>query len=155
LIRDADADGEKGNIMMRFWQSVVKVVGAGLCALVCLTACGVAFAASDARRPEKWYQDQWCRSHDGDVEVILPDRTRCDCLTEKNAVEFDFGKKWAEAVGQALYYSTQTNKKAGIVLIIESDKDLKYIERLKAIIRGYDLSVDVWAMDKNGVERAL
>ncbi len=28
--------------------------------------------------PEKWYQERWCREHGGQVEVVLPDKTRCD-----------------------------------------------------------------------------
>jgi hypothetical protein len=26
--------------------------------------------------PEKWYQEQWCEAHRGQVEVVLPDGTR-------------------------------------------------------------------------------
>jgi hypothetical protein len=62
--------------------------------------------------PERWYQERWCAEKGGAVEVVLSDRTRCDCLTDENAVEFDFGTKWAEAIGQALYYSIQTGKRA-------------------------------------------
>jgi hypothetical protein len=49
---------------------------------------------------EKWYQERWCAEKGGEAEVVLPDRTRCDCLTDENAVELDFGPKWAEAIGQ-------------------------------------------------------
>ena len=41
--------------------------------------------------PEKWYQEKWCQAHRGQVEVALPDGTRCDCLTDTHAIEFDFG----------------------------------------------------------------
>lgn len=60
--------------------------------------------------PEKWYQERWCKEHGGKAEVMLEDRTRCDCLTKSHAIEFDFGPKWAESIGQALYYSIQTGK---------------------------------------------
>ena len=63
--------------------------------------------------PERWYQQKWCEAHKGQVEVVLPDGTRCDCVTETHAIEFDFGNNWAEAVGQSAYYSLQTDKKAG------------------------------------------
>jgi hypothetical protein len=39
-------------------------------------------------------------AHRGQVEVVLPDGTRCDCLTETHAIEFDFGRGWGEAIGQ-------------------------------------------------------
>ena len=41
--------------------------------------------------PEKWYQQNWCEVHNGRVEVALPDGTRCDCVTDTHAIEFDFG----------------------------------------------------------------
>ena len=41
--------------------------------------------------PEKWYKERWCREQGGQVEVVLPDKTRCDCVTDTHAVEFDFG----------------------------------------------------------------
>jgi hypothetical protein len=40
----------------------------------------------------------------------------------------DFGNNWAEAIGRSSYYSLQTDKKPGIVLIMESMKDRKYID---------------------------
>ena len=38
------------------------------------------------------------------------------------AVEFDFAEKWAEAVGQALYYALKTGKKPAVVLIMEDPR---------------------------------
>ncbi len=95
---------------------------------------------------EKWYQEKWCAEQKGRVEVRLPDKTRCDCLTDEYAIEFDFGPKWAEAIGQSLYYSIQTGKKPGIVLILESDKDYKYWIRLNTVIDEYHLSIKTWIM---------
>ena len=91
---------------------------------------------------ERWYQDKWCLEHGGQAEYQLPDLTRCDCLTDKNAIEFDFAAKWYEAVGQALYYSLQTGKRAGIVLIIESEDDMKYWYRLNSTVQHFGLPVD-------------
>jgi len=54
--------------------------------------------------PEKWYQENWCEEHRGQVEVSLPDGTRCDCLTDTHSIEFEFGNNWAEAVGQSAYW---------------------------------------------------
>ena len=96
---------------------------------------------------EKYYQQKWCKEKGGQVEVVLPDRTRCDCLTSTNAIEFDFGEKWAESIGQALYYSIQTGKKAGIGLILEESKDNKYWIRLNTIIQHYKLPIDTWKIE--------
>jgi hypothetical protein len=94
--------------------------------------------------PEKWYQVKWCEAHKGRVEVALPDGARCDCITDTHVIEFDFGSKWTEAVGQSIYYSLQTEKKAGIVLILEKMKDRKYWFRMITTIDHYNLPIDTW-----------
>ena len=94
--------------------------------------------------PEKYYQKNWCEINHGTLEYTLPDGTRVDCLTEDYAVEFDFAPKWAESVGQSLYYAKKTAKKPGIVLIIESGKDFKYYYRVKTLCNDYKISL--WYM---------
>ncbi len=94
--------------------------------------------------PEKWYQQIWCGVHNGRVEVALPDGTRCDCVTATHAIEFDFGSNWAEAIGQSAYYSLQTKKKPGVVLILETMKDKKYWIRLNTTIELFNLPIDTW-----------
>lgn len=96
--------------------------------------------------PEKYYQDKWCTAHHGQTEVVLEDQTRADCITTSHAIEFDFGKKWAESLGQALYYSLQTGKRAGIVLILERPEDRKCFIRLNSTIQHFGLLVDTWEM---------
>lgn len=98
------------------------------------------------QQPESYYVNQWCQ---GEIELVLPDRTRCDCVTDTHAIEVDFGSKWYQAVGQALYYSLQTGKRAGIALIVESPKDLKYWLRLNSTIEHHGLPIDTWRIDGN------
>ena len=76
--------------------------------------------------------------------MVLPGKTRCDCVTDTHAIEFDFGSGWAESIGQGLHYSSMTKKKAGIVLILETIKDRKYWIRLKNTIEHFDLPIDTW-----------
>jgi len=102
------------------------------------------FASHDHK--EKWYQEHWCAANQGNVEVILPDKTRADCITATHAVEFDFGEKWAEAIGQSLYYALQTGKRAGVVLIIETPDDRKYFIRLNSTIEHFKLPIDAWEL---------
>ena len=103
-------------------------------------------AEAGHRHPEKYYQEKWCAEHGGQAEVVLPDQTRADCITSTHAVEHDFGPKWAEAIGQALYYSLQTGKRAGIVLILEKPADRKYWIRLNSTIQHFGLPIDAWEM---------
>jgi hypothetical protein len=72
-------------------------------------------------------------------------QSRCDCVTDTHAIEFDFGSNWAEAIGQSSYYSIQTKKKAGIVLILESMKDRKFWIRLNTTIEHFKLPIDTWS----------
>ena len=83
--------------------------------------------------PESYYQKQWCERWHGQQEFLLKDSCRVDCLTKNYAVEFDFAPKWAEAVGQSLYYASRTGKKPAIILILETKKDWVYYNRLKRI----------------------
>ena len=76
--------------------------------------------------------------------MVLPVGTRCDCVTDTHAIEFDFGNNWAEAVGQSSYYSIQTKKRAEIALILESMKDRKYWIRLNICIEHFNLPIDTW-----------
>lgn len=81
---------------------------------------------------ERVYQTQWCKAHNGEMEYRLNDKARVDCVTDTLAVEFDFANKWAECVGQALYYGRQTKKQPACVLIMENEEtDLKYLYRLR------------------------
>ncbi|MDM8557769.1 hypothetical protein [Candidatus Parabeggiatoa sp. HSG14] len=103
---------------------------------------------------EKWYQEQWCQEQGGEMEVVLKDATRCDCITDTHAVEMDFADNWYAAVGQSSHYSLQTGKRAGIVLILESPDDKTHWERLINLVDKSELSIDVWAVG-DGVDSEI
>jgi hypothetical protein len=88
------------------------------------------------------------------MEVVLKDGSRCDCLTDTYAVEFDFGAKWAESIGQSLNYSAQTGKRPGIVLILERPGDERYLERIRTVNRAFGLGITIWTIDRHGQERS-
>ncbi len=100
-------------------------------------------AAGAAPHHERYYQRAWCAAAGGRAEVTLPDRTRADCITASHAIEFDFGSKWAESIGQSLYYATVTGRHAGIVLITPVDK-YRYWLRLNTVIDQYRLPITTW-----------
>ncbi len=94
--------------------------------------------------PEKEYQELWCLKAGGTLEEVLPDKTRVDCITEKYAVEIDFAEKWAEAVGQALYYGLITEKLPAVLLIVESPADRRYLDRI--IVVAANVGISVWTI---------
>ena len=93
---------------------------------------------------EAYYQELWCTEQKGQMEYVLPDFTRVDCLTEDHAIEFDFANKWAESIGQALHYGMMTGKKPGIVLIIEKPKQFVYYNRIVPLCEKYGITL--WTM---------
>lgn len=93
---------------------------------------------------EKVYQDKWCSEHGGVTEYRLDDLARVDCLTDEYSVEFDFGKKWAESVGQSLFYAEKTGKRPGVVLILESADDDRFLKRLITVTARYGITT--WTM---------
>lgn len=101
------------------------------------------FAQAKHLHTEKWYQERSCS---GEVEYRLEDGKRVDCLTDTHAIEHDFADKVYECAGQALYYASQTGKKPGCKLIIESEKDCKYIKPLREINRAFGLNIKIWTV---------
>ena len=93
------------------------------------------------KKYERYYQTELCNRLDGVMEYRLPDRTRVDCLTQEYAIEVDFAKKWAESIGQSLYYAKMTDKMPAIGLILDSDKDKRYLKRLSLIAKAYDIKI--------------
>lgn len=82
----------------------------------------------------------------GEAEVVLADGSRCDCVTGGHAIEFDFGAKWAEAIGQALHYGALTGLRPGVVLILETPADLRGLDRLRRTIHAYGLPIATWTI---------
>lgn len=65
-------------------------------------------------------ENQLLPVYGGEQEVRLWDGSRVDIATDSVAWEVDWADKslkWAEAVGQSLYYAAVTGKKPGIILI--------------------------------------
>ena len=97
---------------------------------------------------EKVYQEHFCKEFGGITEYRLKDKTRVDCLIDTHAIEVDFAKKWAESIGQSLYYASQTSRKPAVLLIMEDEKrDEKYLKRLKNVSLTHN--IDVWVINKN------
>ena len=70
----------------------------------------------------------------GTIEHKLYDKTRIDCLTNIYAIEFDFANKWAECIGQSLWYAKVTGNIPQCYLIIEKPNDCKHIPRISSIV---------------------
>ena len=87
---------------------------------------------------ERYYQEAFCERLGGVTEYRLSDRTRVDCLSGTYAVEVDFAPKWAEGIGQALFYAQMTGR-APAVALIAGKKDGRYIRRLDTVAKKYGI----------------
>ncbi|RYD19912.1 MAG: hypothetical protein EOP88_17135 [Verrucomicrobiaceae bacterium] len=110
-------------------------------------ACGIAFlTAAEAKtaQPERWYQERVAAVLQGKMEVRVEDG-RVDVLTGTHAIEVEFAAKWKNSIGQALWYAMQTNKAAGIVIVIEDAKrDRPDAIRLGSLIASQKLPIKLW-----------
>lgn len=98
-------------------------------------------ASSTNKYYEKYYQTLLCNELAGEMEYVLSDRTRIDCLTDEYAIEVDFAKKWAEGIGQSLYYAHMTGKKPAVGLIVDMKKEERFLKRLDVIAKKYNIRV--------------
>lgn len=96
-------------------------------------------------------ETEWATAHaddfDAQNEVRLWDRTRCDYVTDTHAIEIDWAKtgKWAEAVGQAMYYSIVLDKKPGIIMLVkDQNTDRKYVYRCQTVCA--KLGIKLWVV---------
>ena len=93
------------------------------------------------KKHEKYYQTKMCNKLGGKIEYVLFDKTRVDCLTKEYAIEVDWAKKWAEGIGQALYYAEITHRKPAVGLIVGDSKDDKYLKRLRTVAKEFNIKV--------------
>jgi len=90
------------------------------------------------------FQRRFC--HGMLQERTLPTGARPDCLSGTHAIEVEFTKKWAEAIGQALHYAAETNLKPGIILVCKKDESrcLRHIFRAESTLSHWKLPITVW-----------
>lgn len=97
---------------------------------------------------EKFYQKIFCQKLNGITEYVLDDRSRVDCLSSTYAFEVDFANKWAESIGQSLFYAIKTDKDPAVLLIMErGQKDIKYLKRFNTVAKKH--GIQLFTIDRN------
>ncbi len=74
-------------------------------------------------------------------EFRLDDGTRVDLLFPQQACEIDWADKWAEGVGQSVYYGLKTRRGPLVILLAKKDGWEKYRDRVQYC------GVDCWVFD--------
>jgi hypothetical protein len=105
--------------------------------------------SQEVKRLEKDYQKVFAEYIHGQTEYVLEDRARVDIITEQYAIEVDYAHKWAESIGQSLYYGMMTNRFSGVLLII-TEYDGVYINRLVVVAKIHNIKI--WTINKNTLE---
>ena len=105
--------------------------------------------SSYAIEKEEFYSNIFCEELSGQSQFKLKDLSRVDCLTETHAFEVDWadGMKVYEAIGQSLYYASQTGKKPGILLLIRKDNSEKHIRKVQEVIISFNLPIELVVID--------
>jgi hypothetical protein len=80
-----------------------------------------------------------------EVEFRLWDGSRVDFLLNGQAIEIDWSKKWAEGIGQALYYARITGKKP-VVLLLSTNPTEDAKHHYRATVAAGD-TVKLWIFD--------
>ncbi len=126
-----------------------SVLASSLLALLTgLFVCGPAHAQSD-----RALQARYCAGMQ--LEYRMPDGARADCLSPTYIIEVDFSEKWAESIGQALFYASWTadlpigQRKAGIILICHRSRAActNHSARLYRVVQDYRLPLTIWDCD--------
>ena len=94
-------------------------------------------------RTEADYVALLCSQLGGIPEYRTPAGARVDCLTDTQAIEFDWVNKWYEGITQALYYAMLTERQAAVALIEKGNSPQQYVARARALIDFYALPVVV------------
>lgn len=119
-------------------RDLLPIVGVAMM-LASLVVCGWA-----RLHRESWYQERLAEAMGGVLEYRLPDGTRVDLLTETEAIEVDFAPKWAESIGQALWYAAQTGRRPAVALIVSGPRDARYSARIRAVSERFGLGLTVY-----------
>ena len=118
---------------------------AALLALVC--------AAPAHAFPEKRVQDCVCHGMEREVSV---GGTRADCMDGASVTEIDRTEKWAEAIGQVLYYASQTQLRPRVVLFCDEAAGLclAHALRFEAAVATIDVRIELVRIDGSQIAAA-
>lgn len=105
---------------------------------------GMAKVRGGAKEIDLKVWQAWCLQHEGNVNMVLPDNSICDCLTKTHAIAFASEESWLEAIGKSLHGALTTGKEPAIVVFIQQDEEQSYILQLNAIIKHFKLPIFLW-----------
>jgi serine kinase of HPr protein (carbohydrate metabolism regulator) len=94
---------------------------------------------------EEVYQAYFAEKAMGEMNYKLPDNSTIDILTKFYVIEITYPEDLYEAIGKALFQSIIMNKLPGIVVIVETEEDVKAAQKLLVVATRYNITV--WAIN--------
>lgn len=110
---------------------------------------------SEDRRPVN--ETDWCKflaeKYGALVEYRLFDNSRVDLLNRKYAIETDWAHKslkWAEAIGQAGWYASNTRKKPAVLLLVKekTEATMRNVYRCRTVCEKFNITLFVEDLSK-------
>lgn len=80
------------------------------------------------------------------LEKTIPNG-RIDIVLGRRAIEVDFAAKWAECIGQALFYGVVTHAKPVCLLIVEKDSDRRFVDNVRKVAKNNTPPIEIWVLD--------
>ena len=97
--------------------------------------------SADLKTENEW-SDLIAEKLKGDREFAVKSG-RVDILTDEHAIEVEWASKWKQSIGQSLWYSFQTNRKAKVILLLKKESDENYARMLRSVILHNELKIEV------------
>lgn len=97
--------------------------------------------ALSGKRSFNYYKQRWCHKLSGRTDILHHDVV-LECATNDYIFIFEYSYRWKNAIGKALYYSLETGKRSGIVLILEKKREQFYYKQMKNLISYFSLPID-------------
>lgn len=113
--------------------------------IVISVACLAMQPASEPRKlSEAEHAEALAEKYGAALEVVQWDKTRIDFVTDDYVIEIDFAYKWAEAIGQALYYAIAdpSDRLPAIVLLVDKGQD-RFAHRCQAVCAAHGIKLFV------------
>lgn len=96
---------------------------------------------------ENEFIKEWCKLLEGDAHYQAVENNPdivVDCQTEDYSVEVASAADYQHALGKALYISSYSKSKPGIVLLLQNESESAYLQKLKRAVQHHGIKIKVW-----------
>ena len=122
-------------------------------ALASLVSAGASLPALGFKEIE--VQERYCAGMP--INRQLPGGVEVDCITDEYGIEVDFTDHWAQAIGQALYYASELERRPAVILVcnegVKADTCLRHRRRFVDAVTYWRIGMYLWYCDSEADQR--